>query len=307
MNRGPVAIDRRTLLRGAVALAASACAPATADRAGEPGPLGDDTRSPGTTPDHGSGTTAPTTTAPAATTGPATTGPATTGTAARTDPAATGTTAVGRTDLAGGIDASGRAAFVQRGPGVRPEVALTFHTNGEPALVTRLLDRLAARRVPITAFVIGDWLDEHPDLARRLVADGHEPANHSWSHPAMAELDRAAIRDEIERCAVVLQRLTGSRGEWFRPSAMDVADDDVRLAAADAGYATVIGFSLDSRDHTDPGAAAVVEAVTSTIAAGDIVSLHFDHPGTISAIDPIVDHLERVGLRPVTVSRLLAR
>jgi len=280
-------VDRRALLLGIAALAVSACAPAAS------------------TPGRAAGSPTTGGTEPAPTTAAAPTTTVTTTTVTTTNTGATGAPGVvAGVDV---VDGAGRAAFVQRGPGTRREVALTFHTNGDTGLVTRLLDRLAARQVPITAFVIGDWLDEHPDLARRLVADGHEPANHSWSHPAMGELDRAAVRDEIDRCAAVLQRLTGTRSRWFRPSAVDVPGDDIRLAAADAGYRTVVGYSLDSRDHTDPGATAVVDTVTSTIRAGDIVSLHFDHAGTITAIDPIVDHLRRVGLRPVTVGTLLAR
>jgi peptidoglycan/xylan/chitin deacetylase (PgdA/CDA1 family) len=73
--------------------------------------------------------------------------------------------------------------------------------------------------------------------------------------------------------------------------------------AAIAGYEASIGYSLDSLDHRDPGAPAVVETV-GTATGGEIVSLHFGHPGTIEAMPAILDGLDRRGLEPVTVSRL---
>ncbi|MEZ5231840.1 MAG: polysaccharide deacetylase family protein [Acidimicrobiales bacterium] len=191
-----------------------------------------------------------------------------------------------------------------RSAGLRPEVALTFHTNGDTAIATALLDRLASRNVAITAFVVGEWLVANPDLGRRIVADGHELANHTWSHLSMGELDRPAIATEIDRCAEAIAAVTGERGRWFRPSAMEVPTEDVLVEAGAAGYATVIGYSVDPLDFTDPGADAIV-AGTAVAAPGDIVSLHFGHADTVAAIDPIIDGLAAAGLRPVTVSQLL--
>src|SRR4051794_11525060 len=72
--------------------------------------------------------------------------------------------------------------FVSSGLRTRPVVALTFHVSGDPALAGALLDLLRDHRTPITAFMVGTFVDDHPDITRRIVDDGHEVANHTYSH-----------------------------------------------------------------------------------------------------------------------------
>lgn len=94
----------------------------------------------------------------------------------------------------------GPAREVGRGPGLRPEVALTFHGAGDPALARRILAVLAAARARVTVLAVGRWLAAEPGLAGAIVSAGHELGNHTWSHPSLAVLGRADTRAEIERC-----------------------------------------------------------------------------------------------------------
>ena len=258
-------------------------------------------------------------TAACSTTGPTTTTatPDSTSTGTENEPAVTGPDVGGSSSTGAPIptsaappatvetsDRSGPARFVQRGSDEANAVALTFHTNGDPTLATALLDRLAARATPITAFVVGQWLVEHPEMGRRLLAEGHELGNHTWSHQTMGQLDRATIRQEIAGCAEVLATFVGGPSRWFRPSGMEIASEDVLIEAGAAGYPVVVGYNVDSLDFTDPGAVAVRRNISDVVAAGDIVSLHFGHPDTVGAIDPILDDLAEKGLRPVTLSAL---
>ena len=113
---------------------------------------------------------------------------------------------------------SDRAVFVSHGPGDRPEVALTFHTNGDLRLARQLLDITTRRRVPITCFVVGSWLEQNPTWGRKLASAGHELANHTFTHPTFARLDGVAMASEITRCRDVLSKTSGSPGGFFRPS-----------------------------------------------------------------------------------------
>jgi peptidoglycan/xylan/chitin deacetylase (PgdA/CDA1 family) len=204
----------------------------------------------------------------------------------------------------------GPAQFVSTGATAQARLALTFHTNGDLAQAQQLLDALAARRVPITAFVVGDWLDANPTWAKKLVDAGHELANHTYTHPTFESLSPTAMLGEITRCRDAIARLTGTGGAFFRPSGTDdgkAAPSAACLAAAGtAGYRTVLGFDVDPFDYQDPGAAAVAQRTLATAKAGSIVSLHFGHPGTIAAIPAILDGITSRGLTPVTASRLLA-
>ena len=110
-------------------------------------------------------------------------------------------------------------------------------------------------------------------------------------------------RGEIERCRDLIAAATGGPGAFFRPSQAQHATGAVRRAADAAGYATVLSYDVDSRDFTDPGAAAVRRNVRQ-VAAGGVVSMHLGHAGTLEALPGILDDLAARGLTPVTASTL---
>jgi peptidoglycan/xylan/chitin deacetylase (PgdA/CDA1 family) len=226
--------------------------------------------------------TTPTTTAPAVSAGPPTTGAP-----------------------------AGPAEFVATGPDTAPRVALTFHTDGDLGLADQVLGILGAQKVPITACVVGQWLEANPRYAKRLVDDGHELANHTYTHPTFASLPPSAMRDEITRCRDVLVRLTGTGGRYFRPSGTGDGtqrpSDAVLAAAGDAGYPVVLGFDVDPLDYDQPGPEVVTRRVLEHVKAGSIVSLHFGYAGTVTALPEILDGLAQRQLSPVRTSQLLTR
>ena len=176
--------------------------------------------------------------------------------------------------------------------------------------MTKLLDLLSERRVPITAFIVGVWLDANPSFARRLLNDGHELANHTRTHPSSFRTRTAAVMaDEIRGCRETLVRLGGGPGRWFRPSGTANGVDDpgaaVEAQAASFGYRTVVGYDVDPSDYADPGASAVRDRTLGSVRPGSIISLHTGHAGTIDALPHILDGLHRASLRPVTLSTLL--
>ena len=80
------------------------------------------------------------------------------------------------------------AKFVVSGPTAKARVALTFHTNGDLGLADQLLDVLGERHVKMTSFVVADWLEANPDMAKRIADGGHEFANHTYTHPSFLQL-----------------------------------------------------------------------------------------------------------------------
>lgn len=201
------------------------------------------------------------------------------------------------------------ARFVDSGPTTKGRVALTFHTNGDLGLVNQLLDELAQRHTKITSFVVGDWLEANPDMAKRIADGGHEFANHTYTHPDFLQLGRDAQMAEVVRCRDLLTRLTGGPGAAFRPSGTDDGTaspgEQVLSVAADAGYSTVLGFDVDPLDYQDPGPDVVTQRTLAAVHPGAIVSLHFGHSGTVQAVPAILDGLAQRNLTPVTISTLL--
>jgi peptidoglycan/xylan/chitin deacetylase (PgdA/CDA1 family) len=199
---------------------------------------------------------------------------------------------------------SGPAHEVARGTGRRPEVALTFHGAGDPALATQILSILHDRGAHASILAVGTWLAANPSFADKILTGGHELGNHTWSHPTLANLDRSAVQTEIERCRDLLVRLTGSDGAHFRQSGGQHSTPLIRELAGAAGYPVCLSYDVDSLDWTDPGPAAIVRNMAAT-GAGSVVSLHLGHPGTVTALPAVLDDLQRRGLRPVTATELL--
>jgi peptidoglycan/xylan/chitin deacetylase (PgdA/CDA1 family) len=200
---------------------------------------------------------------------------------------------------------AGPAVEVVTGPRTRREVALTFHASGDPALGRALLAAAEAGGARLTIFVVGSWLDQNPSIAQRIVAGGHELGNHTYTHPNLRALSGAALEAEVTRARDVLQRLTGSGGDYFRPSQMDRATAPVLAAAGQAGYRTSVAYDVDPLDYEDPGSVAVRDRTLAAVRPGSIVSLHLGHQGTVDALPEILAGLKERGLKPVTVGQLL--
>jgi peptidoglycan/xylan/chitin deacetylase (PgdA/CDA1 family) len=206
--------------------------------------------------------------------------------------------------------APGPARFVDAGPANRNKVALTFHTDGDLTMAQQYLDVFAAHDVHVTCFIVGKWLDANQSWGPKLVAAGHELANHTYNHLTFASLSPAEMTDEIVRCRDLLVRLTGKPGKYFRPSGTDDGTTTPPAAVLDTagatGYPTVLGFDVDPLDYTDPGSAVVVQRTLAAVKPGSVVSLHFNHAGTLAALPGILDGLAQKNLTPVTTAELLA-
>ncbi|MFD3498336.1 polysaccharide deacetylase family protein [Streptomyces sp. NPDC058678] len=197
-------------------------------------------------------------------------------------------------------------AQLTHGARTHPRVALTFHGGGDPATARALLTEAEGHDARITVLAVGTWLDEHPDLARRILDGGHDLGNHTLHHVDINAMSEAEARAEITGCARRLKRLTGSIGTWFRPSRAARASPLVERLAHDAGYPHVLSYDVDSLDSTSPGAEAVTRKVLGEIRNGSVVSLHFGYADTTAALPAVLEQLGRRGLRAVTTTELLS-
>jgi peptidoglycan/xylan/chitin deacetylase (PgdA/CDA1 family) len=199
----------------------------------------------------------------------------------------------------------GPAIEVVRGSASVAAVALTFHGAGDPALATRLLAEVESAGSRVSVLAVGQWLQEQPQMAARILDGGHDLGNHTYRHLTMPSLSASTDDSEITRCADVLRQLTGSPGRWFRPSGTDHATPTILASAGRAGYSTSVSYDVDPLDYDDPGAVTITERVLARVVPGSIVSLHFGHAETEQAIPAILDGLRSRGLAAVTLTALL--
>ena len=192
------------------------------------------------------------------------------------------------------------------GPRTVPQVSLTYHANGDPTMASRCSTSWGSAGVHVTVFGVGSWLVENPKLVARMVAEGHEVANHTWSHPTMGPLGRATIATEITRCAEALTTLTGSPARGSGRRASRCPPRLILEEAGKAGYRTSVGYDSTRSTSRIRAPRAVMANVEATVQPGSIISVHFGHANTLAALPGLLDMLAAKGLEPVTVGQLLA-
>jgi peptidoglycan/xylan/chitin deacetylase (PgdA/CDA1 family) len=168
-------------------------------------------------------------------------------------------------------------------------VALTFDDGPSSTYTPRVLDVLAARDVVATFFVVGSRVTQRRDLVRRMVAEHHEVANHTYGHDRLTRLDDGAIRRTIDRTDLAIREAGVTPLRLVRPP-YGATDTRVRAAVREAGYGHVT-WSASPGDWKNP-AATIRSLVLRDLRDGVVVLLHdgVDNSGeTVRALPDIID------------------
>ncbi|UHA74257.1 polysaccharide deacetylase family protein [Paenibacillus sp. 481] len=188
-------------------------------------------------------------------------------------------------------------------------VCLTLDDGPDPTYTPLVLDLLAKHNAKATFFMIGKELEKHGDTARRVRDEGHELANHTYTHPSIPTITSLEVRAEVIRTAALLEAITGKVDNLFRPPYGEYNDQNLRVLH-DMGYRVVMwSEKLEMRDWESPGVDVLVEIALKEAFNGGIMLFH-DGGGnhrmqTVEALRIIVPRLTEQGYRFVTVSHLL--
>ena len=190
----------------------------------------------------------------------------------------------------------------------RPKlIALTFDDGPYPVFTPLLLDELHDLKVPATFFLIGHDAEQWPELTRRIKADGHEIADHTYSHPNLDQETADQVRDELNKGRDVLWSLAQDSSErtLMRPPHGRYTEDTLRAIQAD-GYQVVL-WTYDSGDWRTLTSTDIEDGVIDHATAPDIVLLHSGKLATIDALPKIVERFRAAGYEFVTAGELLRR
>ncbi|MEB3299675.1 MAG: polysaccharide deacetylase family protein [Candidatus Sericytochromatia bacterium] len=152
------------------------------------------------------------------------------------------------------------------------ELVLTFDDGPHPDWSGLILDVLARKDVRATFFLVGHNARNHPELVRRMAAEGHVLANHTDTHPKLPEIADADIETEIARCQETLERLTGKRPALFRPT-YGRYDARVMKTLASEGL-TAVQWSMMTWDWLAPTVEEALAWHATQLAPGGIGLLH---------------------------------
>jgi peptidoglycan/xylan/chitin deacetylase (PgdA/CDA1 family) len=186
-----------------------------------------------------------------------------------------------------------------------PYIALTFDDGPHATLTPRLLNLLAEHHMKATFFVVGQNAADHPDILKRAVKEGHEIANHSWSHPNLGKMSDAGVRAELQKTDDAIASAIGKRPTLMRPPYGSITAHQKKWIHDDFGYRIII-WDVDPLDWKRPGPTAVCNRILKETHAGSIVLAHDIHAQTLEAMPATFDQLEKKGYKSVTVTELLA-
>ena len=177
---------------------------------------------------------------------------------------------------------------------------LTFDDGPAPA-TARVLDILAATGVKATFCMVGSKVVENPDLARRVVTDGHTVCNHSWDHHSPFDtLPPAALDQQLGQTQDAIARVTGVTARYFRAPEGRFGDSGGTVLQACQRAGTVpLGWGVDSLDWKRPGTAAIVAGVLGAVSPGAVILMHdgggTDREQSIESLPAIIAGLRAAG------------
>nr|WP_264989563.1 polysaccharide deacetylase family protein [Lysinibacillus sp. KH24] len=185
-------------------------------------------------------------------------------------------------------------------------IALTFDDGPHPQYTAAILDVLAKYDIKATFFIIGKNAEKYPSMILRSYSEGHELANHTYSHPF--KISMAELREELRQTNEVIYSITGFSPTLFRPVGGNYTDQMINVAVED-GYKVVMwSWHQDTLDWKQPGVEKIAQKVLKGASPGDVILFH-DGGGnrtqTIQALEKIIPTLQKQGYTFVTMSELI--
>ncbi|WP_308572763.1 polysaccharide deacetylase family protein [uncultured Corynebacterium sp.] len=181
-------------------------------------------------------------------------------------------------------------------------VAITYD-DGPGAETNRLLDKLKAKNAHASFMVIAPSAEQHPELLKRMKAEGHTIGNHTKSHRQLNTLPYDQVSREIDAGNAAIKKATDQSTRWVRPP-YGATNATVDQVTRDKGVSQAL-WDVDTVDWKDRNSEHVCSSAVQGARAGSIVLMHDIHPTTVDAADCVIDGLRAKGLEPVSLDRLL--
>ncbi|WP_432355673.1 polysaccharide deacetylase family protein [Sporosarcina sp. A2] len=185
-------------------------------------------------------------------------------------------------------------------------VAITFDDGPHPKYTKEILDVLEKHQAKATFFALGQHAEKYPDLVLREFNDGHEVANHTYSHSKFKTTKQ--FKQELIDTNEVIYGITGTYPKLFRPVEGNYNDRLINIAVEQNFKVVMWSWHQDTEDWKEPGVTKIVEKILTGTKPGDVILFH-DGGGkrsqTVQALDEVLPELRKQGYEFVTVTELM--
>lgn len=178
-------------------------------------------------------------------------------------------------------------------------IALTFDDGPSAATTPQVLEVLAEKEVKSTFFLLGQNVNEYPELVQQIQKEGHEIASHSYSHPQLTALPADQVMKEVRETDKAIFNATGILPRTFRPPYGAVNSDVAKQIGK-----PVIQWNIDSLDWQTKNKNDIIHMVSQTSNPGGIVLMHDIQESTAHALATVIDNLKAQGYEFVTIEEM---
>ncbi len=182
----------------------------------------------------------------------------------------------------------------------KPMVALTFDDGPTLKYTSAILDCLKENQASATFFVLGSRADDFPQLLQRMILEGNEIGNHTFSHKQLTTLSKENIEEEISATQESIHNVTNRYPDIIRPPYGSKNDTVMQCAQGKK----VVTWTVDSEDWRSRNTQTIVNKVLNEVSDGDIILMHDLYPTTAEAAIILIPKLQEMGFQLVTISEL---
>lgn len=191
------------------------------------------------------------------------------------------------------------------------ELALTYDDGPNDPHTFKLLEVLAKHSVQATFFLIGQYVQKRPDIAREIAKAGHVLGNHTFSHPNLIFASNQRTESELQRCQQILSNATGVFPRLFRPPFGGRKPGTLRIARSLS--LEPVMWNVTGWDWKGHPAEYIERKIRRQIRGGDVILLHdgshasfgADRQPTVIATDRLIRHYQSEGRMFVTVPEMM--
>ncbi|MEK4427360.1 polysaccharide deacetylase family protein [Solibacillus sp. FSL K6-1523] len=182
----------------------------------------------------------------------------------------------------------------------KKKVALTFDDGPHPKVTERILAVLRQYDIPATFFVIGQNVEKYPQIVQQAADEGHEIANHSWSHRNLTKIPNDQVLVELNQTNEAIYKATGKYPSMYRPP-YGATNANVRSLTS---METVM-WNVDTLDWKHRTPEKTLAYVKEQVKDNGIILMHDIHSETADALEAVINYLIEQNYEFVTASELL--
>lgn len=184
------------------------------------------------------------------------------------------------------------------------QVAITFDDGPHPEFTPKALDLLKKHNAKATFFCIGQQVEKHPEVLKRIIAEGHLVGNHTYSHSkSFGFFSTEKVVSELKKTKQIIKDLTGKELQLYRP-AFAVTNPMIERAVKQLKVSS-IGWNVRSLDTTSRSEKMILKRILGKLSAGDIILLHDTSHKTVNILEQLLLFLQEKNLESVLVDQLL--